>query len=171
VPVRKVDPAPSLEQRRAVQAEQERVKENSKEREATERRDRALLQSYTSEGEIDLARSRALATIDSQVQSSQAYLTQLTRRRTELDGKKAGLGDKPVPAALERELESIDSELAKHEAFVTAKKQEIVTVSARYDADKQRWRELRAIADANAAAAAGVPQAQQARTKAATQQR
>ena len=168
IPVKKVDPAPSIEQRRAVQAEAERLKETSKEREATERRDRALLQSYTSESEIDLARSRALATIDSQLQSSQAYLAQLTRRRAELDSKKTALGDKPSPPALERELESIQSELAKHEAFVSEKKQEVANVTARYDSDKQRWRELRAIADANAAAAAGVSSAQTARPKAST---
>jgi hypothetical protein len=156
VAVRKLDPAPSIEQRRAVQLEAERIKETARDREVAERRNRALLQSYTTEDEIDLARNRAVSTIDTQVQSSQAYSAQLARRRSEVESRKATLGNKPVPPALERELESIDSELAKQEVFLNGKKQEMAVVIARYDADKQRWRELRTVADANAAAASGM---------------
>jgi len=73
LPVKRTDPAPTLEQRRAKVAEEERQRQLAREREVVDRRDRALMQSYTSEDEIDLARSRALATIDTQVQSAQAY--------------------------------------------------------------------------------------------------
>ena len=156
MPIRKLDPAPSPEQRRAVQAEAEKKRDNTKTNETAERRDRALLQSYTDESEIDLARTRALATIETQVTSAQAYSTQLKRRRTEVDAQKAALGAKPVPPALERESENIDSELARQDALLASKQQEIVSVNTKYDADKQRWRELRSVADANAAAAAGV---------------
>jgi hypothetical protein len=106
------------------------------------------MQSYTSEDEIDLARHRALGTIDTQVQSAQAYSVQLSKRRQELEERRKAFGDKPVPPPIEHELENIGSELAKQDAFITEKKRETATVTARYDADKQRWRELRAIADA-----------------------
>jgi phage-related minor tail protein len=148
IPIKRNDPAPSLEQRRAKAAEEERHKQLSRERELVDRRDRALMQSYTSEQEIDLARTRALATIDTQVQSAQAYSVQLTKRRNELEAKRKSFGDKAPPPAFERELESIAEELAKQDALVADKKREAAAVTARYDADKARWLELRAIAQA-----------------------
>ena len=113
-----------------------------------DRRDRALLSTYTMESEIDLARRRALSTIEQQMQSSTAYSLQLNKRKGELDGKKGALGDKPVPPVLERELANINVELAKQNDLVAAKQKEVVLVNARYDADKKRWRELRAATEA-----------------------
>jgi len=149
VAVKRTEPAPTPEQRRAKAAEEERQKVLAKEREVVERRDRALQQSYTSEDEIDLARARALSTIESQLVSAQAYSVQLTKRKAELEARRKSFGDKPVPAPIDHELESIGSELGKQDAFIAEKRRETAMVTARYDADKQRWRELRAIADAN----------------------
>ena len=47
-----------------------------------------------------------------------------------------------MPATMERELESINSELAKQEDLLALKQKEIVAVNAKYDGDKKRWREL-----------------------------
>ena len=153
-PVGKIEPAPTPEQVRAKQAEEERGREAAKEQEVTARRDRALLASYTTEAEIDLARARAVATVESQIQSAQAYLAQLTKRKTELDARKAKLGDGPVPAQLERDSASVDAEYAKNRDLVVQKQRELAVVTARYDADKQRWRELKAQQESNATAAA-----------------
>ena len=148
IPVKRNDPAPTADQKRAKAAEEERQRVLAREQEVVDRRDRALMQSYTTEDEIELARHRALGTIDTQLQSAQAYSVQLTKRRQELEGRRKAFGDKPVPPAIEHELENIGSELAKQDAFISEKKRETAAVTARYDADKQRWRELRAIADA-----------------------
>jgi hypothetical protein len=148
VAVRRIEPPPTPEQRRAKVADEERQKQLAREREVVDRRDRALMQSYTSEDEIDLARSRALGTIDTQVQSAQAYSVQLNKRRTELEAKRKSYPDKTVPPAVEREMESIDSELARQDSLIADKKRESAAVTARYDADRQRFRELRAIAPA-----------------------
>lgn len=153
-PVGKIEPAPTPEQARAKAAEEERRREAAKEQEITARRDRALLASYTTEAEIDLARARAVGTVESQIQSAQAYLAQLTKRKTELDARKAKLGDSPMPPQLERESASVDAEYAKNSDLVVQKQRELAAVTARYDGDKQRWRELKAQQDSNAAAAA-----------------
>ena len=153
-PVGKIEPAPTPEQVRAKQAEEERRREAAKEQEVTARRDRALLASYTTEAEIDLARARAVATVESQIQSAQAYLAQLTKRKTELDARKAKLGDNPLPPQLERDSASVDAEYAKNSDLVVQKQRELAAVAARYDADKQRWRELKVQQESNATAAA-----------------
>ena len=151
IAVRKTDAAPTPEQLRARVGDVERQKHAAKEREDVERRDRALLSSYTREQDIELARARALTTIEGQVQSARVYIAQLTKRQQELLERKQSFGTQGAPPAVERELESIESELQKTNALAANKKQEGVAVGAKYDGDKQRWRELQTIAEANAA--------------------
>jgi hypothetical protein len=154
VPVKKNDPALTPEQRRVKDADEERARQAAKARDELARKDRALLQTYTTESEIDLAKTRALTTIEGQMQSSQAYSVTLNKRKQELAVRLAALGDKQAPVALERELTNINDELAKQADLIAAKQKEIAVVTARYDADKQRWRELRVIAETEAARAA-----------------
>jgi Domain of unknown function (DUF4124) len=156
-PVKKIDPAATPEQIRAREAEEENRRLAAKANEEIARRDRALVSSYTTEAEIDLARSRALGTIDAQIDSSLAYTLALTKRREDLEKQKVKLAGKPMPPALEREFEGNDSELEKTAALLEQKRRERAGVVIRYDNDKARWRELKAISDANAAAAATAP--------------
>lgn len=148
VPIRRTDPALSVEQRRKQAEEEARQEQLAKDRELVDRRDRALLATYTVESEIDLARKRALATIEQQMQSVTAYSAQLNKRKAEVTQRKAALGDKPVPPVLEREAANIDAELGRQDDLLAAKQKEVVMVNARYDADKKRWRELRAATEA-----------------------
>ena len=148
VPVKSTDAAPTAEQRKAKADEEERQKQLAKEKELIDRRDKALLATYTMESEIELARRRALSTIEQQIQSSTASTEQLTRRKQELEAKKAAAGDKGLPPVTERELASINVELAKQADLVAARQKDVVLVNVRYDADRKRWRELRAAAEA-----------------------
>lgn len=149
-PVKKIEPTATAEQIRMREAEEENRRLLAKANEEIARRDRALLSSYTTEAEIDLARSRAVGTIDAQIESSVAYTLSLTKRREDLDKQKAKFTNAVIPVALERELEGNDSELEKTAALIDQKRRERAAVVARYEADKGRWRELRSIADANA---------------------
>ena len=147
---KKVDPALTADEVRAKAADVERQKQEAKEQEVLARRDRALLASYTREEDLDVARTRALTTIDGQMQSARVYAAALAKRQEELNEKKQTYGSKGAPPAVERELESVDSELAKTNALIEAKKQESLGVAAKYDTDKQRWRMLKSKADAAA---------------------
>lgn len=156
-PVKKIDPALTPEQLRAREAEEEQRRMQSRLVEEVARRDRALVASYTTEAEIDLARTRAIGTIDAQIESAQGYVVLLRKKKDDLDKRKAALGDKPVPAALERELEGTDTELVKQARLIEQKQVERTAVLAKYNADKSRWKELRAIADATAESAKANP--------------
>lgn len=151
-PVKKIDPAATPEQIRAREAEEEQKRANARVNEETARRDRALMSSYTSEAEIDLARTRQLGTIDSQIESAQAYTASLNKRKASLDRRKAAEGDKPLPLELQREIESTEIELGKQTRLLEQKHAERMAVVAKYDAEKARWRELKSISEANAAA-------------------
>jgi hypothetical protein len=173
VPVKRTDAAPSAEQKRAKAEEEARAKQLAKDRELVDRRDRALLSTYTMESEIDLARRRALATIDQQIQSSTAYTTQLSKRREELEAKKTAVQGQPVPPVLEREVANLDTELARQADLVAAKQKEVFLVDLRYDADLKRWRELRANTEAqlNATANKAAAEGKSAPAKASTAQK
>jgi hypothetical protein len=159
VPVKKTDKALTPEQRQAIAQEAERKRDAARAQEEIARRDRALVSSYTSETEIDLARNRALQTINNVVLSAQAFSEQLNKRKVDVETRKAESQGRPVVAVLDRELESIDLELARQ-----AEQRETTTITAKYDADKQRWRELvaakasaKGAATANAGGTAVVP--------------
>ena len=153
VPIKKIEPALTPEQRRTREVEEETTRQATKIREEIQRKDRALLMSYTTESEIDLSKKRALGTIEGQMQSAQAYIATLTKRKDEITARIAGLGNKGPTQSMEREVASVNEELEKQADLVAAKRKEVVAVSARYDADKQRWRDLRSIAETEAAGA------------------
>ncbi|MEP7328433.1 MAG: DUF4124 domain-containing protein [Betaproteobacteria bacterium] len=156
VTVKKTDPAMTQEQRRAREVEEERARMLAKEREIVERRDKALLSTYTMESEIDLARTRALNTIDAQIQSANSYTALLNKRKVELEARRTALGDKPMPAALDRELSNINVTLTGQAELIATKHKEMMAVTARYDLDKRRWQELRAAGEVNPRGSANV---------------
>ena len=142
VTVNKTDKVPTPEQRRAKEQEAERAKEALKAQEEAARRDRALVASYTNEAEIDLARSRALQTINNVIVSSQAFSEQLNKRKMDVEAKKVESQSKAVSSGFDRELETIDAELQRQTDLVAQKNKEAAVIISKYDADKQRWREL-----------------------------
>jgi len=141
--VKTIDPAPTAEQRKAAEAEAERQREVAKVNAEQTRRDRALTQSFTSEAEIDVARARAVSTMEAQLTTIGAYIADMTRRKQELEKRKAGYGAKPVPSALDNEINSVTEELARQTALLAQKKEALVAVGRKYDADKQRWQEIK----------------------------
>ena len=151
VTFKRTDAAPTPEQLRAKYGDADKQRQTLREKEAAARRDNALASSYSKEQDIDLARTRALGTIEGQLQSARVYVAQLFKRQQDLLEKKIAAGSKGAPPALERELESIERELAKTNEFIAFKKNESETVAAKYDADKQRWRELVGAAQVEAA--------------------
>lgn len=112
------------------------------------RRDNALLNTYSNEKEIDLARNRGLQLLESRVSSFSTMVRSaqetVTAHKQEVEarqkaGKKAPQSLLDDVAASEARLERLKKDLAQSE-------QEITNVKARFDADKLRFRELKGIA-------------------------
>ncbi len=143
IPIKRVDPAIAPEQRKARESESEQQREAAKQRDAAARRDRALLDSYTSESDIDLARSRAVHTLQAALDSAQGYSTLLTKRKVALNQRKAAYVGKAVPADIENELAAVDAELERQGAVIAQKNKQLVEVAAKYDAEKERWHAIK----------------------------
>jgi hypothetical protein len=144
--VKKVDPAnPEQVRAREQEAAQKRAAASREkaDEEVERRRDRAVLDSYTTEADIDLAKSRSVKTLQAALQSAQSYSAQLTKRKSELLARKESFAGKPVPADVERELAANAAELGRQSALIKQKQAQLEEVVAKYDADKERWQALK----------------------------
>lgn len=152
-PVKEIEPPLTPEQTKAKADEEARARSLAKARDEQARKDKALMQSYTSENEIELARNRALSTINAQIKSAQVFSADLARRKKVLAARKESYAGKPIPIELERESASVDAELSRQNILVRQKQEEQAMVTAKYDAIKQRWLEIQADQERAAAAA------------------
>ncbi len=142
--VRRIDPASTPEERRALEVKLERERDEKKHLAEQARKDRALVNTYGSADEIDAARDRnlalptqALKTFEPRLKKAQARLARLEAQRDE--NTKAG---KPVSEYLledieaeKREVQSIRADMDRHAAM-------IATIRTRYEADRKRFIEL-----------------------------
>ncbi len=133
---------PSKDELAAKAAEEERQRDKAKADAEQARKDRILLDSYTTEAEIDLARNRASQAIEQQMEIARSYTASLAKRQAELQKQKAELGAKGLPPADEQELGRLQAEIEVQNASLVQKKQDLERIVARYAADKRRWQEI-----------------------------
>jgi hypothetical protein len=133
---------PSKEALAAKAAEEERQRDKAKTDAEQARKDRILLDSYTTEAEIDLARNRASHAIEQQMEIARSYTASLAKRQAELQKQKVELGAKGLPPADEQELGRLQAEIEVQNASLVQKKQDLERIVARYAADKRRWQEI-----------------------------
>jgi hypothetical protein len=110
-----------------------------------ERRDQALIATYTSEEEIDAARDRSLAIPAQGTKAIEAKLEtandQLAALKKEADSLAAQ--QKPLPAHLLEEVNASQKQIAKLEAEIAQRKAQSDSIRTKYEADKKRFRELK----------------------------
>jgi hypothetical protein len=146
--VKKTDAALTPEQRKAKEEELAQQKEDEKKVLEQKRRDKALLNTYTTEREIDLVRDRNLQQGELQLQSMelrtkqvQPQLDQARKRKEDLVAKK-----RPLPPDLQQELEEKGKELRRLQEMILQKRAEMDAIRARFEDDKKRFRELSQVA-------------------------
>ena len=107
------------------------------------RKDKALLNTYSNEKEVDLARDRNLQQVEAQIDGIR--LLQLSAQES-LDGfrkeAKAIPAGKPIPASLQADIAAGEKRLAKLKQDLDEANQKAASVRASFEADKVRYREL-----------------------------
>jgi chorismate mutase len=108
------------------------------------RRDSALLNTYTSPAEIDLARDRNMEQARLIIKSNDARLTPLRATRAQLVQQIAGItrNQKSPPAHLTQARDANAAEIARLEQLQAQKNKEMDETRAKFDADKARYIEL-----------------------------
>lgn len=149
--VKQYDAPLTAEQLRAQDEERERRKEHEKKLHEQRLKDHALIATYGSEREFDMARDKDLATLDVRKKTIASRNTevdaQLTKLQNEMEFYKAGKSktskSKEAPPQLAQDYNravadrtNLDKEIAKIDA-------DRVAVAARYDTEKSRWKKLK----------------------------
>jgi len=142
--VKRIDPEGDEKARLAKEAELEKKREMERAQLDTQRRNRALLATYTSEKDIEEARQRALRENQKQAQELEGQVDGL-RKRIERSSKelesKAGGKEVKLIERLKDEINVAQLDLKAKETLLTAKKKEVEGINARYDEDRKRYKE------------------------------
>ncbi|MEW6133813.1 MAG: DUF4124 domain-containing protein [Pseudomonadota bacterium] len=141
--IRKTESAEERQKRLAAEAE---AAARQREAEDQARKDRALLATYTTEEEIDLARDRAIEQRGLAIKSAQARMKLIEPGMKDLEAKvkEASKSGKPVPAYLQQLYDAKRAEMEEVQRIIKTNEEAIEAARQRYEAEKQRFRELTA---------------------------
>jgi hypothetical protein len=123
VVVKHIDPVGSADERAKKAAEEEERRKQAAAAKEQGRKDNALLASYTSEKDIEIARARALENPQQAVKDAEGRIAALNKRR----------------GAPNEDAKSIDTEIKAQQGVIAARKKDIDAINARYDEDKKRY--------------------------------
>ena len=141
---KKVEAPLTAEEKVAREAEAARLAEEKKKAADLARRDRALVDSYTSEKDIDLARDRAVAEIEKNSEQAKNRLEAAQKKKQKFDQEKEFYQKKPMPAALQAQIKDNESEIAAQSKALQEKDASIEAINLRFETDKARYRTLKA---------------------------
>ncbi|MBA3022376.1 MAG: DUF4124 domain-containing protein [Gammaproteobacteria bacterium] len=113
-----------------------------------ERHDNALINTYSSDKEIDLARDRNLQQVEARISSYTTLLKSANENLVSLQQEQERIAkqNRKTPKSLEEDLENAKLRIEQFQADLDTNKAELEAVKARYAKDKARYRELKGLA-------------------------
>jgi hypothetical protein len=149
--VKRFDAQMTPEQLKAKQDEEKRKADAAAKAADSKRKDMALLNTYSSERDFEVAKQRNIEPIEGRIKSAQDRIKKVDKRMKDLEdemefytaGKSKSAKERKPPIQLVTDLERTRNEKAALIASIERDEKEIEKVKARYEADRQRWLELR----------------------------
>ncbi|WP_124962392.1 hypothetical protein [Sulfurisoma sediminicola] len=141
--VKEVEAPLTPEQRVLRDAETAKKVEEAKKAAEDKRHNEALLATYPSEKDIDVARDRALADFDKASADTQKRYDEATKEKKKLDAEKEFYVKKPMPTNLKRQVEDNEAAIKAAQAALDGRKQERDALLAKYGDEKKHYMELR----------------------------
>src|SRR5882672_8520987 len=140
--IRKNPAAMTPAQEQAREAERRKKLEDEERSREERRKNLALLNTYSSEKDIEEARARSLAETQGAIADTERSIAGAQKRHKELESEKEFYVKKPMPFKLRQEIANNEIEIKNQIVLLDAKKKEISTINAKYDEDKRRYVEL-----------------------------
>jgi len=148
--LRRIEPPLTPEQRAAKEAaaQKEAAAEQAKldavnAAKLQQRRDQALLQTYTSEKDIELARQRALADNMKAQQDVERRMALLKKRQDDLGKQAAAIKAGKAPSGtFEQDVKALAYDLQLQERLLESRRKEAESINAKYDEEKRKYLEL-----------------------------
>ena len=108
------------------------------------RRDKMLLNTYSNEQEIDLARDRNLQQMETRLTSVNLQLksAQESQEGYRLEAEKITKSGKTIPASLQADLIESENKVTRLQLELAKAQEKLAAIRASFEADKVRYREL-----------------------------
>ena len=145
VTIKQSDAALTPEQKKAQQAELERKHAEDLKKAEQRRKDKALLDTFANEKEIDLKRGRDVRLIESHIETLQTNLKNANDRQADSRARieQANRKKQPVPPAIQEDFDRVLSDKTKIENQIAQKRKDIAALNQHYDELKKRFIELK----------------------------
>jgi hypothetical protein len=140
--LKKREAALTPEQIAAREAEEKRKKGEEALAKEEKRKNQALLNTYSSEKDIEDGRQRALKQSEQAAKEIDKRIAEAQKRAKDLATEKEFYAKKPMPKKLQDDIKNNDTDLKAHQEAQAAKKKELGEINAKYDEDKRRYLEL-----------------------------
>ena len=137
--VKSTQKGPSAAEIQARDAEKKKKDEVAEKAKEERRKELALLNTYSSEKDIEDQRARALKEAQEQIAATEKSIEGAKKRQQELEKEKEFYTKKPMPPKLKQEFANLDTEIKNQNTLLEAKKAEIDKINAKYDDDKKRY--------------------------------
>jgi len=140
--VQKIDAPLTPEQIAAREAEQHKKREEEERRREQLRKDKALLNTYSSLDDIESKRQRALAQVEREMRESERRVSLLERQASENRAEAEFYKKKALPPELKRRVDENEAAVKAERGLYSAKKDEVAQVNTKFDEDRKRYVEL-----------------------------
>lgn len=141
---RQVEAPLTPEERARRQAEEEKRKEQERLLMEQRRLDQALLNTYATEKDIAIMRSRAERDLGDAIKAAENRIAELRRQRKKFEDEAEFYRHRQLPAEVAKGLRDIDFEIHAQDSVIESKKRDQTAMRAKYDEDLRRFRELTA---------------------------
>lgn len=125
----------------AAEAEQRRAQEE-RDREQ-QRKDTALLATYSSENDIELTRESVLADASKAISNAENRIAEIRSRRQKFEEQAASLKKGNIPPEVQKGLDDTAQEINIQEDIISLRKNEIIAIKTKYDGELQHYRRIK----------------------------
>ncbi|MDR1995423.1 DUF4124 domain-containing protein [Azonexus sp.] len=122
-------------------ADRQRKKQEEAARELR-RMDQALLDTYATPQDIDIAQRKAEDDVKLAIRSAQENIEASRAKRQKLEAEAEFYQKKTVPPELQKELRAVDHEIKVQQELIDVKQRELAAIHSKYQADRKRYFEL-----------------------------
>lgn len=139
---RVIEPPLTPEQQAQRAAEEQRKAEEDNQRRQQARRDRALLEAYGEESDIEEARVRALESRRVVIDRAKKRMVELQGERKKLDTESEFYTKRDIPEKLKRAYDTHETMVQAQEKIIADTEAEMKRIDERFNVERKRFREL-----------------------------
>lgn len=139
---RRVEAPLTAEQRVQRAAEEERRKAEEEALKEQKRKDRALLDTYGTEKDIETLRRRAELDVNLSIKAAEEKIAEARKKREKLEGEAEFYKKKQLPAEIAKGMRDVDYEIKAQGSVIESKKRDLETIRAKFEEDRRRFLEL-----------------------------